>query len=262
MNSHEKTSTASSFGVVGITTATQDALLSDLEAHLEAERGFTVATMNLDHMVKLRRDSAFREAYVRHSHIVADGNPIVWLHSLAGQPVELVTGSDLIVPLVALAARLGVPVALLGATPETLDLAAERLTAAHPGLDIVAGIAPSFGFDPTGTEADACLAEVEASGARLCLLALGAPKQEMLAARAMERLPNCGFVSIGAGLDFIAGTQRRAPLWLRQMALEWLWRLAGDRRRLAKRYRDCALILPSLTASALRRRLGGGAEPV
>ena len=235
----------------------QDALLADIEAHLAEGRGFTVATVNLDHLVKLRRDPAFRDAYARHSHVVADGNPIVWLQRLAGRPVELVPGSDLITPLMALAARTGTPVAFLGSSDAVLDAAAERLRATHPGLDVVVQLAPPYGYDPTGDLADSHFDQIERSGARLCLLALGAPKQEILAARARERLPGCGFVSIGAGLDFIAGTQRRAPLWARRMAMEWAWRMLGDWRRLAGRYRDCALILPGLTVTALRERRRG-----
>lgn len=251
---------AAALGIAGAVTPTQDALLADLEAHLRAGQGFTVATVNLDHLVKLRRDPAFRAAYERHTYIVADGNPVVWLRRLAGRPVGLVPGSDLVEPLAALAARVGVPMALLGATKETLDLAAEKLVSANPTLEIVAKISPGFAFDPTGAEADACLAELKASGARFCLIALGAPKQEILAVRGHELLPECGFASIGAGLDFIAGTQRRAPLWMRRLALEWVWRLAGDPRRLAKRYGDCALVMPGMAILALRYRWSSKAE--
>ena len=60
----------------------------------------------------------------------------------------------------------------------------------------------------------------------MALLALGAPRQEIFAARCRELLPDIGFVSVGAGLDFIAGHQRRAPIWLQRLALEWLWRVA------------------------------------
>ncbi len=235
-------------------TATQDALLADLAARLTAGAGFAVATPNLDHVVKLRRDAAFRAAYARQTHVVADGNPIVWLQRLAGRPVDLVTGSDLIAPLMALAARLQVPVAFVGSRDAVLEGAAARLTAAHPGLRIVAKIAPPYGFDPNSAAADACLDQMGASGARLCLLAFGAPKQEMLAARGRDRLPGCGFVSIGAGLDFIAGAETRAPVWVRRLALEWLWRMVTDWRRLAGRYRDCALVLPGLTLAAWQQR--------
>lgn len=242
---------------VRITHPTRAGLLADLRAHLRAGRGFTLATVNLDHAVKLGRDPAFRAAYLRHSHVVADGNPVVWLSRLAGRRVELVPGSDLIAPLAALAAEEDVPLALFGATEQTLARTAAALEAAHPGLRVVARIAPPFGFDPQGDEADALLDRLGESGARLCLLALGAPKQEVLAARAAARLTGCGFVSIGAGLDFIAGSQARAPRWVRRIAMEWAWRMARDPRRLAARYIDCFRVLPGLGAAALRTRRGG-----
>lgn len=238
--------------VVGV--ASRPELLAEIEARLRAGQGFTVATLNLDHIVKLGRDPAFRRAYAGHSHVVADGNPVVWLHRLAGRHLQLVPGSELVLPLAELAGRLDVPVALLGSTEEVLALASDRLEATCPGLRVVARIAPPHGLDPEGPLADACLDQLAASGARLCFLALGAPKQELLAIRGQARLPGCGFVSIGAGLDFIAGQQKRAPLWVRRLALEWLWRMAGSPRRLARRYAQCVLVLPGLSLDALRER--------
>lgn len=240
-----------------VNTASRAGLLADLEARLVAGQGFTVATMNLDHLVKLRRSAGFRAAYRSHSHVVADGRPVVWLRRLAGCPVELAPGSELIMPLMAMAARKGVPVGFLGSTETTLRRAAERLAAQHPGLQVVAQVAPAMGFDPSGAEADAALQALARSGARLVLIALGAPKQELLAARAQAMLPHCGFVSVGAGLDFIAGTQRRAPKLMRLLALEWLWRLISDPRRLAGRYLRCFAVLPGATLGALRLRRGG-----
>ena len=243
--------------LTGAITVSQAGLLRDIAARFAAGLGFSVATLNLDHVVKLRRDPGFRAVYARQTHVVADGNPIVWLQRLAGAPVDLVPGSDLVAPLMALAAGMAVPVALLGSNDEVLAVAATRLEAAHPGLRVAVRIAPPYGFDPEGTAAEGYLDRIGASGARLCLIALGAPKQERLAARGLERLPHCGFVSVGAGLDFVAGAQRRAPVWVRRLALEWGWRLARDWRRMAARYRDCAAILPGLGLAALRARRGG-----
>ena len=234
---------------------TEPALLADIEARLQAGQGFAIATLNLDHVVKMRANAAFRRAYLLQSHVVADGNPIVWLSRLAGRrEVALVPGSELIQPVAALAARLGVKLAFLGSTGPVLQAAAAALKAAHPGLEVAACLAPSYGFDPESPQADALLDEVAASGARICLLALGAPKQEILAARGLARHPGLGFLSIGAGLDFIAGHQTRAPLWVRRIAMEWLWRMLSNPRRLGRRYLDCALILPSLTRKALATR--------
>lgn len=235
------------------TVSTSD-LLKAIAHRLDVGGSFGVATLNLDHVVKLRSRADFVAAYRQHDYVVADGNPVVWLRAIARKPVELVTGADLIDPLLAMAAKRGLPVAFLGATEDTLRVAAEILEHRHPGLHVVARIAPPDGLDPAGAEAGAALDELAASGARLCLVALGAPKQELLAARGMSVVSDCGFVSIGAGLDFIAGHQRRAPRWMRRYALEWLWRFLDDPKRLASRYLACFRILPGLIWHALMCR--------
>jgi exopolysaccharide biosynthesis WecB/TagA/CpsF family protein len=245
-------------GSVTVTVPDQASLLADLSRRFAAGQGFSVATLNLDHVVKLSRNPLFRDAYRAQTHVTADGNPIVWLSRLAGQRVKLVPGSELIDPLAALAARAGVSVALFGATEAALAAASAALVARHPGLEVVLCRAPAMGFDPQGAAAAEDIDAIESSGARLCFLALGAPKQEVFAARAHAALPGVGFVSIGAGLDFIAGTQRRAPAWVRAVAAEWLWRLLSDPRRLAARYGACLAILPMLTGRALRLRYQNG----
>ncbi len=237
---------------------TRRELLADLDARFAGGRGFTLATLNLDHVVKLRRDPAFRTAYAAQTHVTADGNPIVWLSRLAGQRVELVPGSDLIHPVLDLAAGHRLPIALLGSTETSLAAAARRIEAEHPGLQVVAQIAPPMGFDPDGPAAQDAIDRIAASGARLCLLALGAPKQERFAARAQADLPRTGFLSIGAGIDFVSGEQRRAPRLVRALAAEWLWRLGGDPGRLAARYGACFAILPGLARTAMARRLSRG----
>jgi exopolysaccharide biosynthesis WecB/TagA/CpsF family protein len=238
---------------VAVNTPDRTTLLRDVRDRLRRGAGFAIATLNLDHIVKLRRMAAFRRAYLRQDLVTADGNPIVWLSRLAGRPVSLVTGSDLVDPLCAVAAEEGATVALLGATPATLARAGDALIARHPGLSIVARLAPGQGFDPNGAEATAMIEELRRSGARLTFLALGAPKQEIFAARCRDALPGVGFVSVGAGLDFIAESQRRAPVWMRKLAIEWLWRLLTNPSRLAARYAECAAELPALAYRVVTR---------
>ena len=241
--------------VVTINVATVDALLMLVKSNFLTDRGFALSTLNLDHLVKLSSSQPFREAYAAQDLIVADGNPIVWLSRLAGTPVKLVPGADMVIPLARLAANTGVPVALVGSTSQTLAKTSALLEKQIPGLSVVNCIAPNFGFDPFGKEADAIYTQLETSGARLCFVALGAPKQEIFAARGRAAVPNIGFASIGAGLDFIAGEQTRAPGWVRAMALEWAWRLFTNPRRMGVRYLQCALILPRHMRNALRDRL-------
>ena len=239
---------------ITVTVPDQLTLLQEVAQCLGTGTGFSIATLNLDHVVKLSQNAQFRDAYHAHTYVVADGNPIVWLSRLAGQKVALVPGSELIEPLIAQAAQSGVPVAFFGGQQATLEKAAQMLSTRHPGLDVVLCRAPDMGFDPLGPAAEEDIAALRASGARLVFLALGAPKQEVFAARAQAELPGVGLVSIGAGLDFIAGTQKRAPAWVRHLSAEWLWRLLSNPQRLFRRYAACLYILPALTGKALKTR--------
>ncbi len=233
------------------------ALLSDVRRRMTAGRGFAIATLNLDHAVKLRHLPAFRDAYRAHTHVTADGNPVVWVERLAGRRVELVPGSDLVLPLARVAAEAGKGVAFVGSSPEALDRAGAHLMENVEGLTVACKIAPAYGFDPDGPEADEIARRLAADTALgLVFLALGAPKQEIFAARLAKAAPHLGIASVGAGLDFLAGEQTRAPRVVRRFAMEWLWRLLRDPGRLAGRYARCAAVLPGMGLQALRVRFG------
>ena len=231
-----------------------DALLGEVRARLRAGEGFALATINLDHLVKLRGSEAFRRAYAAQDLVVADGNPIVWLSRLAGREIGLVPGSDMVLPLAEIAAAEGVSVAFVGSTERSLALAAAEMKRCVPGLEIAAMIAPPMGFDPDSPGAEDVFAGLENSGAGLVFVALGAPKQEVFAARGRSRLPAVGFASIGAGLDFLSGSQERAPKWVRAMAMEWAWRMLRAPGRLGPRYLKCMAILPAQMLDAVRAR--------
>lgn len=240
-------------GAVDVNVPSREALLGEVAGRLKAKRGFAIATLNLDHLVKLSQES-FRKAYAAHDLVTADGRPIVWMSRLARRPVALVTGSDLILPLARVAAAHGAPLGLFGASDETLALAAARLADRVPGLKIAAAVAPPMGFDPGGPAAAAAIRDLRAAGARIVLVALGAPKQELFAALGRRNAPDMGFAGIGAGLDFIAGVQNRAPGWVQGLAMEWLWRMLSNPRRLVGRYAQCLAILPGHALRALAQR--------
>ena len=241
---------------IAVNVPTWAALQARVTERLAQRQGFALATINLDHLVKLRGSAAFRRAYLAQDFVVADGNPIVWMSRLARRPVQLIPGSDAILPLARIAADLGVGIALVGSTEQALAGARSFLEREIRDLHVVCTIAPPMGFDPEGPQATELFERLNASGAGLCFLALSAPKQEILAAAGRRGAPTIGFVCIGAGLDFFAGTQNRAPLWARRYALEWLWRAATSPRRLAPRYARCLAILPGqiLKAALLRFR--------
>lgn len=211
----------------------------------------TVFTLNLDHVVKMRSDPAFRAAYARAGLITADGFPVVLAGSLQGKRFDRVAGSDLIAPICAEAARTAKSIFLFGSSADVLSQSSQALRERDPDLRIAGVLAPPQGFSPTSAEARQCINAIEESGADLCFVALGAPKQELFADYAKQVVPRVSFVCIGAGLDFITGAQVRAPHWMQRTGLEWLWRTAKNPGRLLHRYLLCIAVLPGFLARAV-----------
>lgn len=210
------------------------------------QTSFLVCTLNLDHLVKLRRDSELREAYQRAELVTADGFPIVTLARIKGRQLQRAAGSDLIEPLCAAAARHRLPVFFLGSTFSVLSASARRLAASYPGLQVAGVYAPSEDFAVWSSEADEALALIRQCVGGLCFVALGAPLQEAFSLRAIDETSGVAFLPIGAGLDFLAGTQVRCPKFLQKLNLEWAWRLTNDPRRLWLRYYRCGILFVNL----------------
>jgi exopolysaccharide biosynthesis WecB/TagA/CpsF family protein len=231
----------------GINVATLSDAVSAIIAAARDSQAFTVFTLNLDHLVKLRTSAAFRAAYASATFVTADGAPVARLARRQSPMIERTTGADLVLPLAAAAAKAKVPVYLFGTSPTALAEAGRELSDYCDGALAIAGSsAPPMNFDPNSVESDAEIDRIAATGARLCFVALGAPKQELFAARALARGVPVGFVCIGAGLDFLAGEQVRAPHFMQSTGLEWIWRLALNPRRLAARYASCAVLLAKI----------------
>jgi exopolysaccharide biosynthesis WecB/TagA/CpsF family protein len=221
--------------------------------------GFTLFTLNLDHLVKRRMDRRFRRAYERADIVTADGQPVVTLARREGVKLERTTGADLVLPLCAAAEAEGAPIYLFGASEASLAGACNELQRRFPKLDIRGCESPAMGFDPTGESARAAGERIAASGARLCFVALGAPKQELFAAQLAARHDGVGLVCIGAALDFISGHQHRAPTFFQRTGLEWAYRLATNPARLGRRYALCAVLYAQLRLGLSRPILIDGA---
>lgn len=239
-----------------ITSANLDGVILDIIDRARRNQNFTVFTLNLDHLVKLRRFAAFRAAYAEADIVTADGAPIAWLARHQNARVTRTTGADLVLPLVDAAAAAGLGIFLFGTSPDVMARAGRDLSERSDGLlDICGTLAPTETFDPEGPEADSAIETIRASGASIVFVALGAPKQEVFAARIKAKGVPCGVICVGAALDFLAGKQVRAPESMRNSGFEWLWRLATNPRRFARRYAECAGVLFDLVVIApLRQR--------
>ena len=230
--------------------------LDEIERLVAAGRGGAVFTPNVDHVVNAERDAGLRAAYGRADLSLVDGQPVVWAARLLGTPVpEKISGSDLVPPLLERAAARGWRVALVGGA----EGVAQKAAAAIPNVQVVLAEGPRVGVEPRDDE-PVLIERIRAARPDLVLVGLGAPKQERLIDRAGPRLAPAVCVAVGASLDFLAGTARRAPRWMSRAGLEWLYRLAQEPRRLAVRYlwndpRFALIVLRSmLTPRAARTR--------
>ncbi len=246
LDTHEPHQRKLSVDGVTVNVSSLPEAVSSIVSAAQSGDNFSVCTLNLDHVVQLQQKPEFRAAYRRARFVTADGFPIVMLGRMLGAKVKRTTGADLVEPVCSEARKKGLPIFLLGSNEHTLSLTADRLAERHEGLEVAGYHAPGPNFDPHSDEADAAIDRIRRSGARLCFIALGAPKQELFAARCLDRLNGTGLLCIGAALDFIAGTQVRAPSVTQRAGLEWAWRMLHNPRRLAPRYARCLAVVPRL----------------
>jgi N-acetylglucosaminyldiphosphoundecaprenol N-acetyl-beta-D-mannosaminyltransferase len=206
-----------------------------------------VVTPNIDHVVILRTDHEFGDAYEGAAHVLADGWPVVMASRLLRHPVpERVAGSDLVPAVLAHAdsAALPLSVFILGGMNDVPQRAAEHIRHNYPTLSVVGAYSPPFGFEKDAVQSDRIVAMINESGANFVVLGLGSPKQEKWIHRHASLLRPGMAICAGATVDFMAGNVKRAPAWMSKSGLEWLYRLASDPRRLFRRYAKDAVIFP------------------
>ena len=245
-------------GRVPIDRVTFGEALAAVERLVDAKRGGTVFTPNVDHVVLAEHDEALRAAYAEASLSIADGMPVVWASRLLGDPLpEKVSGSDLALPLVDLASRRRFRVYLLGGAAGSAERAARVVEAR--GARVVGFASPSIEADPSDASCASAADAIARASPELVLVGLGAPKQEKLAHAIAPRVRPAVLLGVGATIDFLAGATPRAPALVSRVGLEWLYRLAHEPRRLWRRYllRDpefARVVYAQLRAARVTRR--------
>ncbi|MYE26053.1 MAG: WecB/TagA/CpsF family glycosyltransferase, partial [Chloroflexi bacterium] len=232
---------------VPVDVITYDDWMNQISKWVEADIGAQhVCTVNPEFIIVARRDPIFFNILNRAAICVPDGVGLLWASRHLGAPLpERVTGSDG-VPLIARhAAEKGWKIFFLGAGEGIAERAAGILKAQHQQL-IISG---AYGGSPAEREEDEIVAMINASGADILLVAFGAPKQDKWIARNLPRLEVAMAMGVGGSFDFIAGVVPRAPQWMRDRGLEWLYRLLRQPWRLRRMLR-----LPRFVIAVLRQK--------
>ncbi|MCL5111007.1 MAG: WecB/TagA/CpsF family glycosyltransferase [Chloroflexi bacterium] len=218
-------------------------------ASIVERRPLLIATVNTEFVMAARGDAQFRRVLAQAGLAVPDGIGLLLAARLSGHPIrEHVRGSELVERLAVLGAREGYRLFFLGGRQGAASLAAANLARRYPGLQVV-GCYEGSG-DRAG-DAETVAAVRGAGAVDVLLVAYGAPKQEEWLARNQVALGVPVGIGVGGVFDFFSGRVPRAPLWLRRLELEWLYRLLTQpwrwRRQLALP-RFLALVLASFLA--------------
>jgi N-acetylglucosaminyldiphosphoundecaprenol N-acetyl-beta-D-mannosaminyltransferase len=211
-----------------------------------------VTTPNADHLVRLHRRPELWPIYQNAMLRLLDSRVVALAARLVGLAVpQVAPGSDLTALLLRRHLAADERITIVGLSPRWLPLLVARCGLAPP-----AHYDPPRGFERDPDALRMAVEFVVSHPARFVFLAVGSPRQEMLATAI--KATNCATgvgLCIGASLEFVAGAQPRAPVWMRRAGLEWLHRLGRDPGRLARRYLiDCPAIFPMLLHERVARR--------
>lgn len=208
--------------------------------------------INAGKVVAMQKDKSLYDSVVTCDLINADGQAIVWAMRFLGQRIpERVAGIDLMHHLLGLAARKGYRCFFFGAREEIVTRLVQKVAEIQSPA-IIAGYRNGY----YGTSEEASIAhDIAACGADILFVAISSPKKEQFLAKYREVLrPVSLIMGVGGSFDVVAGLTRRAPLWMQNAGLEWLFRLIQEPGRMWKRYLvgNTKFILMVLRAKFLR----------
>ena len=200
-----------------------------------AKRSGYICVANVHMLVEAYRDPSFADVLKKANVITPDGMPLTWaMRLLYNRRQDRVAGMDLLPDILERASKSKLSIYFYGGTEKMLQKTKEYLTVRYPGITLAGMYSPPF-RNLTPEEDKKVIADINASGSSLVFVALGCPKQEKWMA-SMKGKIHAEMVGIGGALPVMVRMQKRAPLWMQQSGLEWMFRFMQEPRRLFKRY--------------------------
>jgi len=226
--------------------------IAKVEGYIASDTLHQGVGVNLDQFLKMHDDPVFKKMIIEADLITADGHPIVWTSWLWGTPLpERVPGIDLFEALLPVSAEKGYKIFMLGAKEESMQAAADAYLSRYPRLQIAGRRNGYF----TEEDEPEIVAAINASGADMLFIAITSPKKEAFVERNREQL-NVKFVlGVGGAFDIAAGLTSRAPIWMRRVGVEWVWRLSQEPKRMWPRVRDNFGFVRVIAKETIRRRV-------
>ncbi len=219
---------------IPIVRATEAEAMAEIRHLAEQPEPALVIYVNAHTLELTARDPEYRKIVQEAAIVLNDGIGVSMAAKIVGKesfPANL-NGTDLTPLILQLAAERGWRVFLLGAAPGVAEKAAAKFLATTPGLEIAG---THSGFFNAG-ELEGVIQQIRDARTDVLIVGMGNPVQEQWLARHQAQTGARLGVGVGAFLDFSAGVFPRAPRWMQQMKIEWLYRMSREPRRLWKRY--------------------------
>jgi len=220
-----------------VNNVSMDEAVAEIERLIHEKKRSYIVAINVDVVMKMEQDDYLRKITDNADMVLVDGKPLIWISKLHKQPVKAkISGSDLVPLLCEISAKKGYTIFIIGGKDGIAEQAKKRLEKQHPDIKIVGTYAPPFGFEKNQTELQKINTMITEAAPDLLITCFGCPKQEKFI---YENYQNyCPTVSVcaGATVDFLAGNVKRAPQWMSDHGLEWLYRFTQEPKRLFKRY--------------------------
>lgn len=167
----------------------------------------------------------------KNSIIIPDGVGTVICSKIVKQPVkEKIAGIEVMDNIVKKSEKENEGIYLLGSTKETLDMCNINLRTKYPKLNILGSHDGYFDLD----NCEDLLMDIEKANPQVLFVAMGCPRQEMFIIKYMDRLPCKVFMGVGGSFDIIAGNLKRAPQWMINFGVEWLYRVVKEPFRIKR----------------------------
>ena len=218
-----------------INVTDMDKTIEYITGNLEALRGDYICVSNVHTTVMAFRDEEYRKVQNSGAMALPDGQPLSIVSRRRGHAnAKRVPGPDLMPAILNLSQEKGYTHYFYGSTKHTLEQLKKAVLSKYPKVKIVGMYAPPF-RELTREEDEEITRRINDSGADFVWVALGAPKQERWMYEHRGRIGGL-MIGVGAAFDFIAGTVKRAPMWMQKLCLEWVFRIMQDPKRMIPRY--------------------------
>lgn len=221
---------------VGVSAINMEVALHTIDRWIGQREPHYICVTNVHGVMESQRDEKLRQIHNSAGLVTPEGMPLVWLTRLKGfSQVGRVHGPSLMLAVCEHSVQKGYRHFLYGGLEGVPELLAEELTRRFPGLVIAGTFSPPF--RPLTREEDYYVVQmINDSDADIVWVALGAPKQERWIADHVGKVTAPVLISVGYAFDAHSGRKKLAPRWMQRSALEWLFRLTQEPRRLWYRY--------------------------